>query len=421
MDIQEALEKIYSLHQFSIKLGLESITNLMNHLGNPQNNLKCIHIAGSNGKGSTASFMASILREAGFKTGLYTSPHFVKFNERIRINGEMINNDFIADFLTNNHNYIVNNSVTFFEITTALAFEYFNSEKVDYAVIETGLGGRLDATNIINPLASVITTISLEHQNILGNSIEHIAREKAGIIKQNGKVFTGLLPDAAINVIKNKVSEKSADLYELPDFIYNNDDNLILKISKNEFTIEKLPLCGKHQKYNAALAVLTLNKILNINNNDIILKGLDNTIKNSGIQGRYEIFNKYPKVIFDSAHNEEGINAFLTEFGKEFLSYDKCYLIFGAMKDKNIRNMMVLLKEYFDEIIFTRIDNERALNYKEFLEVTDNMDLKSSNEENPDIVISNFIKTGKNECMVVLGSIYMLGSIKEKLILKDFT
>ncbi|NLT50010.1 MAG: bifunctional folylpolyglutamate synthase/dihydrofolate synthase [Ignavibacteria bacterium] len=421
MDIQESLEKIYSLHQFSIKLGLESITNLMNHLGNPQNNLKCFHIAGSNGKGSTASFIASILREAGFKTGLYTSPHFVKFNERIRINGEMINDDFIADFLKNNHNYIVNNSVTFFEITTALAFEYFNSEKVDYAVIETGLGGRLDATNIINPIASVITTISLEHQNILGNTIEQIAKEKAGIIKQNGNIFTGLLQEKAFDVIKKISFDKSADLYNLSNYIYEKDNNVILKNIISEFRINNLPLYGNHQKINAALAVLSLNKELNFNNENILRKGLQNVIENTGIQGRYEIFYKYPRVIFDSCHNEEGVTVFLDEFKNEFFNYDKCYLIFGAMKDKNIRSMMILLKEYFSEILFTRIDNKRALNYKEFLELTDNLNLKSSIEENPDKVISNFIKTGKNECLVVLGSIYMLGSIKEKLILKDFT
>ncbi|MFA7229307.1 MAG: Mur ligase family protein, partial [Melioribacteraceae bacterium] len=192
--IQSALNLLFSLHQFGIKLGLDNMTALLDHIGNPHSGLKMIHIAGSNGKGSTASFIASILMEAGFKVGLYTSPHFVKFNERIRINGVMIDDNSVAEFVDGLREYISEKKPTFFEITTALAFHYFLHQKVDYAVIETGLGGRLDATNVITPLASVITSISLDHTEHLGETIEKIAAEKGGIIKPGAKLFTGIMP-----------------------------------------------------------------------------------------------------------------------------------------------------------------------------------------------------------------------------------
>ncbi|MDP3683322.1 MAG: Mur ligase family protein, partial [Ignavibacteria bacterium] len=197
MNIESTLEKLYALQMFGMKLGLQNIRKFLQLLGNPQNNLKCFHVAGSNGKGSTASFIASILQTAGFKTGLYTSPHFVKFNERIRINGIEIEDEFIASFYNDHEQFINENKLTFFEVTTALAFTYFSEKKVKYAVIETGLGGRLDATNVLKPLAVVLTSISLEHTQYLGNTIEEIATEKAAIIKPKSKVFLGLLPEKA--------------------------------------------------------------------------------------------------------------------------------------------------------------------------------------------------------------------------------
>ena len=177
MDVAASLKKLFSLHTFGIKLGLENTIKFLEHIGNPQNFLKTIHVAGSNGKGSTSSFIASILQESGFKTGLYTSPHFVKFNERIVINGKQIDDEYIADFVDKYENYIDEHQLTFFEVTTVMAFKYFLEMKTDYCIIETGLGGRLDATNVLNPIAVVITTISLEHTNVLGNTITQIASE----------------------------------------------------------------------------------------------------------------------------------------------------------------------------------------------------------------------------------------------------
>ncbi|MCK7522792.1 MAG: Mur ligase family protein [Ignavibacteriales bacterium] len=197
MDLETSLKKLFSLHTFGIKLGLENTIGFLNHLGNPQQALKTIHIAGSNGKGSTSSFIASILQEFGFKIGLYTSPHFVKFNERVVINGKQIEDEYVSSFISDNEKYIDEHELTFFEVTTAMAFQYFKDMNTDYCVIETGLGGRLDSTNVLNPLAVVITSISLEHTNVLGDTIEQIAAEKAAIIKNGSKVFIGMLKKEA--------------------------------------------------------------------------------------------------------------------------------------------------------------------------------------------------------------------------------
>ena len=232
MDLETSLKKLFSLHTFGIKLGLENIVGFLNHLGNPQRELKTIHIAGSNGKGSTASFISSILQEFGYKVGLYTSPHFVKFNERVVINGKQIDDEYISVFISENEKYIDEHQLTFFEVTTALAFQYFREMQPDYCVIETGLGGRLDATNVLDPLAVVITSISLEHTNVLGNSIEQIAFEKAAIIKNNSKVFTGMLVKEASDIVKNKCEETHSEYSKLEDYI-SKDLNKVRLFSMN--------------------------------------------------------------------------------------------------------------------------------------------------------------------------------------------
>jgi dihydrofolate synthase/folylpolyglutamate synthase len=263
MDVDSSLRKLFSLHNFGIKLGLENTVNFLNYLGNPQNGLKTFHIAGSNGKGSTASFIASILREFGFRAGLYTSPHFIKFNERIQINGIHIDDDYIADFVTENENYIDQNELTFFEVTTALAFKYFSENGTDYCIIETGLGGRLDSTNVLNPVATIITTISLEHTNILGDKLEQIAFEKAAIIKPNSKVFTGYLKPEAEKVVEEKCCQTGNDLFKLKNFMI---DDSTLKVKNNEICFDKIQMTlkGKYQKHNAALASLAVLKSLEL-------------------------------------------------------------------------------------------------------------------------------------------------------------
>lgn len=415
MQINEALEKLFSLHNFGVKLGLENIKNFLKLLGNPQDNLKTIHVAGSNGKGSTSSFIASILTEAGFKTGLYTSPHFVKFNERVRINNIQINNEFITEFLGKYFDYILANGLTFFEVTTALAFVYFKEKKVDYAVIETGLGGRLDATNVIVPLASVITSISLEHTNILGTTYSQIAFEKAGIIKPGVNTFIGCLNEEAKKTISGKCIELNSQLFEVKDYL--KTDNCKISFSDSDFFIENLssPLRGDYQLFNAALAILTVSKTFNLFNREIILRGLANVLINSGIEGRFENFSVNPLVILDAAHNIEGVEVFLKEFKKESAGFKKKILLFGVMKDKSLEVMISMLGKSFDEIVFTEIDYERCAGIDELLLIADKLNIKAGTTLEPDKYIKEFILSAdKDSCLVVLGSIYVLGEIKTR-------
>ena len=418
MEIESALNKLYSLQKFGIKLGLTNIQNFLNHLGNPQKNFPSIHIAGSNGKGSTASFIASILTEAGYKVGLYTSPHFVMFNERIRVKDFEITDDYISSFIDSYIDYIEKHNFTFFEVTTALAFRYFSDNNIDYGVIETGLGGRLDATNVIQPLASVITSISYEHTEILGKTIEKIAEEKAGIIKMNSKVFIGKLPFEAEKAIADKCNSYGNSLFKLSDHLKESNESLYFNSQKLYLKKLIVPLKGQYQKYNAALGVAAVSETLGITDEEIILRGINNIILNTGLQGRYEIFNDNPKVIFDSAHNVEAIKNFVDSFAKESGNYDKKILLFGVMKDKAVKEMLQMLIPYFDEIHFTEIDIERCMKVEELNRLAQELNIKSFVQKETDLFIPDFIASGINNCLVVLGSMYILGSIKEKLLSK---
>lgn len=414
-NIKIVLDKLFGLQKIGVKLGLENIIRFLNEIGNPQLNLKCIHIAGSNGKGSTASFIASILMESGYKTGLYTSPHFVKFNERIKINGNEIEDKFIADFYIKYENYIIQNKLTFFEVTTAIAFQYFYDNNVDYAVIETGLGGRLDATNVINSIATVITSISLEHTNILGDTIEQIATEKAGIIKPGIKVFTGILFPGAEAVIEKKCEEFNCELFDIEDYTIKREN--YIELYTEELNIDRLdsPLRGYYQKYNAALAVLCLNKTLDIFNLTTIKKGILNVVKNSGLQGRYEIASELPKIILDSAHNPESIKHFIEEFKKE-KKYQKRILLFTALRDKAIEEMLRALSSSFDEIHFTEINFDRATSVNELIELANKIGINGFEEKDFIRFIQKFIsEKSEKECLVILGSMYLLGEVKKSI------
>lgn len=416
MSIENTLDKLYSLQKFGIKLGLENIYKLCEYLGNPQEKIKCFHVAGTNGKGSTSSFLASILKEAGYKTGLYTSPHFVKFNERIRINGEMISDEYISDFYRSIETFVEKHKPTFFEVTTALAFKYFSDLEVEYAVIEVGLGGRLDATNIITPRASIITSISLEHTEILGCTISEIAFEKAGIIKKNIPVFIGRLPEEAVTQIEAKCIDLDCKLIKLNSHIQYVEESLYLNSNQLRLKIST-PLIGDFQNYNSALAALAAHYILNLNE-QIIRDGLKKVVENSGLQGRYEIYNDKPRVIFDSAHNEEGVNYFISAFREESRKYSKRFLIFGVMKDKAMKNMLLEAAGVFDEIGFTSIDTERSMAKEELKVIGNELNLKTFVVDDVIDFINTFISKNDNDCLVILGSMYILGDIKAKLLNK---
>ena len=417
MEINSALDKLYSLHQFNIKLGLENISSFLAKIGDPQKKLKAFHIAGSNGKGSTAAFTSSILQELGYKTGLYTSPHFIRFNERVKINGIEISDIFITGFISEFEKLIDELQLTFFEVTTALAFQYFAENKVDYAVIETGLGGRLDATNVLTPPAVIITTVSLEHTAILGDTIDKIAYEKAGIIKKNAKVFTGRLRDQAGEVVRQKCNDLGNELFMIDDYTLEKGEMLELYTEELELDDWRMPLKGTYQKYNAALAALAVIKTLDVTNLHPIEHGIKHVISNTGIQGRYEYYKKRPDIIFDSAHNPESFSNFISEFKKDNNRYSKKVLLFGVMRDKAVDEMLGLAAKNFDEIHITRARYERALPVEELLNKAENLNIKTIIENNPSEFVKEFERKEQNECLVVSGSMYLLGDIKSDLLL----
>lgn len=416
MNLEQSLEKLFSLHQFGIKLGLDKPKQLFAHLGNPQENLKCFHIAGSNAKGSVSSFISSILIEEGYKVGLYTSPHFVKFNERIRIDGKMIGDDYVTKFMNDLDDFINKNEPTFFELTTAMAFKYFTDSKVDYAVIETGLGGRLDATNVIDPIASVITTISLEHTNILGDTIEKIAFEKGEIIKSGKKSFIGPLPNEAKHVLKKKAEKVNSELTDFENVSRTQKDSVTLQLESKSINLYKTPLYGLYQLKNAALAALVVGSSINLQRNDSIFKGIENVVHNSGIQGRYEIFNENPRIILDTSHNEEGIANFINEFKSESSKYKTKEVIFGVMRDKDIKKMLIKFDNIFDKIYATSFDYERAATIEQIINIGQSIGIPVKPLNETHNYILQFKNNDKNDCLVVLGSIYLLGQIKSKLL-----
>ncbi len=415
MDLNSAFEILHSMHQFGIKLGLEKTVHLLDMIGNPHKELKCIHVAGSNGKGSTASFIASILTESGYKVGLYTSPHFAKFNERIRINGRMIDDEYIAKFIDGLWDYIKKYEPTFFETTTALAFKYFSEQKVDYAVIETGLGGRLDSTNVIDPMASVITSISLEHTEHLGDTIDKIAAEKAGIVKPNSKVLIGKLPAEAKAVIRDTAAKSNCSFTAIEEFISVANGRILVSIGEKNFSVYKTPLRGEHQLLNASLAIKTVGEALKISDGLIISRGVQNVVQNTGIEGRYEVVNITPRVIFDSAHNLEGIESFLNEFSKEANLYEKRILIFGAMKDKAIEQMLKSLSPHFNKVLVTHVDIDRAADTELLVQIAHHAGISAEPIADAYEYMQQFIQGAQNKCLVVLGSMYLLGEIKSKI------
>ena len=421
MEIDAALNKLFSLHTFGIKLGLDNIKNFLGFIGNPQSNLKVFHIAGSNGKGSTASFIASILIESGYKVGLYTSPHFIKFNERVQINGNYIPDEYVAKFISDYSDYIDKYKLTFFEVTTAMAFAYFCEEKVDFAVIETGLGGRLDATNVVNPLAVIITSVSLEHTEILGDTVSKIAGEKAAIIKEGTRVFIGKLSKDATIVVEGVCSKTGSRLFKIKDYINEKENSVELYTEEVELDEWNMPLKGNYQKYNAALAALAVSKILLADKSRELRKGIKNVIKNTGLQGRFEYYSKQPDIIFDSAHNPEGINSFISEFKRETGKYKTKYLLFGVMKDKSVRSMLSRLRYYFDVIYVTEIGYERSSKISDLIKIAGEINLTVKPEPNPIELIKNFSKQSSENCLVVLGSMYLLGEIKTSLQMRNIS
>jgi dihydrofolate synthase/folylpolyglutamate synthase len=311
------------------KKDLNNAYLLANHLENPQKNLKCIHVAGTNGKGSTSHMLASILQEAGYKVGLYTSPHLKDYRERIKINGIKISEDFVCDFINKNKAFFEANDMSFFEMTVGLAFDYFSKEKVDIAIIEVGMGGRLDATNIITPLVSVITNIALDHTQFLGNTPEAIAYEKAGIIKPGIPVVIGEYTNETKPVFLSKATANNSEIYFASDIV------------KQEYPSD---LIGDYQVHNKktvlqTITVVNSQKEFKIYESDI-KSGLLNVVKNTGLKGRWQQLGESPKIICDTAHNKNGLEMVLKQIQKE--KFDTLHIVLGVVNDKDLDEVLPL-------------------------------------------------------------------------------
>nr|WP_199003346.1 folylpolyglutamate synthase/dihydrofolate synthase family protein [Flavobacterium sp. ASV13] len=343
------------------KEDLTNIKLLATHLDNPQNLLKCIHVAGTNGKGSTSHMLASVLQEAGYKVGLYTSPHLKDFRERIKISGKEISEDFVCQFITKHKAFFEANDMSFFEMSVGLAFDYFAAEKVDIAIIEVGLGGRLDATNIITPLVSVITNIDLDHTQFLGNTPTLIAGEKAGIIKPNVPVVIGEYTNETQPVFLAKAEENKAPVYFASD--------LVTEVFPSD-------LIGDYQFHNKKTVQQTI-AVLNSQNefkvsNESLKAGLLKVVRNTGLQGRWQQLGVNPKIVCDTAHNKHGLAVVMNQIQKE--TFEKLHIVLGVVNDKDLDSILPLFPKNA-QYYFCRPDSSRGLDTEILKEAAKKYDL----------------------------------------------
>ncbi|MFK7050775.1 Folylpolyglutamate synthase [Flavobacterium columnare] len=341
------------------KKDLTNTILLANHLGNPEKKIKTIHIAGTNGKGSTSSMLASILQEAGYKVGLYTSPHLKDYKERIQINGIVIKEDYVVEFIQKNKPFFQQNHLSFFEMTVGLAFQYFADENVDIAVIEVGLGGRLDSTNIITPLVSVITNIGWDHVQFLGTTLEAIATEKAGIVKSGIPVVIGeYLPETKA-VFLNTAKNMQSAIYFASDRVFKE---------------YPCGLLGDYQKHNIKTVLQTieiLREYFTITDTQLG-KGLLNVIQNTNLLGRWQQLETEPKVICDTAHNSHGLKIVLNQIEKE--TYNRLFFVLGVVNDKDLNDILPLFpKEAY--YIFTKPNVPRGLDAEKLKTVAESYGL----------------------------------------------
>lgn len=397
MNCKKILNYLYSLETSKIKLGLENIQMLLHHIGNPEKQLKCIHIAGTNGKGSVCSLIFYSLQEAEYKVGMYTSPHLKRFNERIRINKHLITDKEIANCFLKIKPFITNQS--FFEITTAMAFLYFKEKNVDFVVLEVGLGGRLDATNVVNPLISVITNVGLEHTELLGNKIEKIAFEKAGIIKNNVPVVTGV-EGKPFEVVKQISKEKNAPLF----------------LAKKHKDVKFRYLNGIFQQQNKDIALTVIDILRKFYFLKIRFFDIQSGIKKTKWKGRLEFISK--NVLVDCAHNPDGFRVLKKELKiiKNKKNFEKVFFVVGIQKTKDICDMLNIINPLVSSIIFTKSKNEKAANPIELVDIFNKINSKQSIKtkiiKNPRMALKYAKKIAyKNDLIVVTGSIYMVGEV----------
>ena len=435
MRYQETIDYLYTrLPMFSrigaaaIKPNLDNTIAICKFLGHPEKKIKTIHIAGTNGKGSTSHMLASIFQEAGYKTGLYTSPHLYDFRERIKVNGQMCSQDFVIDFTNKIKPCIEKIEPSFFEITVGMAFDYFAEEKVDIAIIETGLGGRLDSTNVIEPELSIITNIGFDHMALLGNTLEAIAFEKAGIIKKDTPVVIGAIDTATKKVFEEKANKENAPIYFAENFIefksfQNNWQNALFEFNQplihlldapifpKKFTVE-CDLPAKYQAKNLK-AVLVAAQLLSTMGWKLtaskVVKALSQIKKNNGLMGRWECIQDSPRVILDVAHNEHGVHALLEQLAS--LQYQQLHIVTGMVKDKDVQSVLKLLPKnalYY----FTQSHIPRALPVEELAAQANEIGLNGTNFEDVNIALSEAIKKANhNDLILVIGSVFLVAEV----------
>ena len=424
MNIKEYFQYLYKLERVGIKYDLTNITRLLKSLGNPQEKFKSIHIAGTNGKGATASFIASALKEHGFKTGLFTSPHILEFNERIRVNGKYINNSYIRKFLEENIGLIRRIKPSFFEVNTAMAFKYFADKKADVAVIECGLGGRLDSTNVLKPDVSVITQIDMDHMQYLGNTLIKIAKEKLGIVKKNTKVIVSDNNSRLKKLFHRSIP--TADLIYIDDSskikitgYFDNKIKFSINVKNGKEIALTAPLSGKYQARNAAAAYYAVNEFMKKNNKSFselkFKKGINYIKKNTGYSGRLEIIKiDSKKYLLDVSHNPDGIKNALSSANNIIFSPD--VIIFGIMSDKDHKAALKVILPFASNIIFTKPEYDRAL--EPGVLYTDSLKIKSKNN----LMIAQSVKDSlkiadkmKFKKIMILGSFFMVSDAYKAL------
>lgn len=356
------------------KPGFDNIVALEQELGEPHRRFRSVHVAGTNGKGSVSHMLAAVLQAAGYRTGLFTSPHLKDFRERIKVNGQMISEEEVVNFVEQYREAIDRIQPSFFEITTAIAFDYFAREQVDVAVIEVGMGGRLDSTNVIRPLASVITNISWDHAQFLGDTLEKIAGEKAGIIKEMTPVVIGESQIESQLTFITRAKECSAPIL-FADQLYRVVDRQYVGVNQQQFTIESrldgetfaltVDLLGDYQRKNI-LTVLTTLDVLNGSGGltlprEAVVEGLASATATTGLSGRWQVVNKAPLTVCDTGHNEGGLREIVAQIARQH--YRKLYMVLGFVADKDLDKVLPLLPKEA-HYLFTRAGIERALDEK---------------------------------------------------------
>ena len=414
----EDIEYLYSLGKFGIKLGLDNTKKLMDIAGNPHEGMKGVHIAGTNGKGSVAAMLTSIMEKAGYRPATYTSPHLVNFEERMMISGKPIEREELVALIERYRKAVdeLNRAgvyPTFFEVTTSIAFDYFRRRDAFPWIIEVGMGGRLDSTNIVGFGTGVITSIGMDHMKYLGNTAEKIAEEKAGIIKPGMNIVTAA-SGAVLNVIEKRAEKEGADVFALSrDF---DAETISVSLEGTETLIHgiygdyrlRIPLIGRHQSVNAALAVVSAELMRNDGiyaDRNAIISGISTAVW----KGRFDVVSRDPLVIMDAAHNPHGALA-LSRTIKDVGLEGKYTLVLGMLKDKDIRSTSEILMRGAKRTIITQPEyTERAMDSGEFLKITESGGLKAEAEPSPRKAVRKAVEYG--DPVLITGSIYLLGDI----------